>query len=176
MLWSRNIVVLIFAFSLVSIAGAADLDENILGKDSVQIYNNLIEEESQDASYVPNVVGMVVGGGLTGVGTFFFVGGLYAFNHKSTDAGDDVFTAIAAGAMMGLSIPFFLVGIPVLVYNVHQYKIHKSGSINSNQRQGALNKCRLNAVQDEMNSIQMMIVPILTMANPSVGANVLLLF
>ena len=68
-------------------------------------------------------------GGISGVGTYFLVGGLYALNHKSDDAGDEVFTAIAGGAMLGISITLYLVGIPVLAYNIYKYNVHKNHAI-----------------------------------------------
>ena len=39
--------------------------------DSVDIYKELIERENKDASYGANIEGIVFGGGLVGVGTFF---------------------------------------------------------------------------------------------------------
>jgi len=45
--------------------------------DSTERYSRLINNEKIDARYGQNIAGMIVGGALTGVGTYFLVGGIY---------------------------------------------------------------------------------------------------
>ncbi|PJJ42448.1 hypothetical protein [Hallerella succinigenes] len=144
--------------------------------DSVDIYAKLISLENSESSYGPNIAGIAVGGGLTGVGTYFLIGGLYALNHKSGDAGDETFTAIAGGAMLGISIPLYLVGIPVLVYNIYKYNVHKKHAIKRDEYQDSLNKYKLQKGQEEMGSVQLMFFPMINFASAGFGAGAILNF
>ena len=83
--------------------------------DSVQIYNNLIAEENDDSHYGPNVAGMVIGGLLVGGGTFFSVVAVNA----ASDA--DWLSAVGAGLFTAASVPFYLVGLPIFLYNTYKF-------------------------------------------------------
>lgn len=181
--YKRIILILLFVcFSFVFATEQSDLliqlnDENLgVEIDSVKIYDELILQENKESSYGSNVVGIVVGSGISGVGTYFLVGGLYALNHKSDDAGDEVFTAIAGGAMLGISITLYLVGIPVLAYNIYKYNVHKNHAIKRDEYQDSLNRYKLRKQQNEINSVQLMLFPTVNIANAGLGVNAILFF
>lgn len=144
--------------------------------DSVDIYKELIELENKDASYGANVEGIVFGGGLVGVGTFFLVNAIYAVNKSSDNGWDEVANGVAGGVLFGIAIPFYLLGLPVLIYNIHKYNVHKKHALKRDEYQEALDRYKLRKEQEERNSVQLMVVPTLNLANAGFGANAVLLF
>ena len=144
--------------------------------DSIDIYKELIERENKDASYGANIEGIVFGGGLVGVGTFFLVTAIYAVNKSSNDGWDEAGNRLAGGVLIGISIPFYLLGIPVLIYNIHKYKVHKKHALKRDEYKEALDRYKVRMREEGWKSVQFMVVPTLNLAKASFGANAVLLF
>lgn len=146
--------------------------------DSVDIYKELIELENKDASYGANIEGIVFGGGLVCVGTFFLAIGIYAINETSDsdDGWGEVVNRAAGGAALGISIPFYLLGIPVLAYNIHKYNVRKEHAIKRDQYQEALDRYKVRMQEEGWKSVQLTVVPTLNLAKASFGANAVLQF
>ena len=146
--------------------------------DSVDIYKELIELENKDASYGANIEGIVFGGGLVCVGTFFLAIGIYAINETSDsdDGWGEVVNRAAGGAALGISIPFYLLGIPVLIYNINKYKVHKKHAIKRDEYKEALDRYKVRMQEEGWKSVQLMVVPTLNLAKASFGANAVLQF
>ena len=144
--------------------------------DSVDIYKELIELEDKESSYGANIEGIVFGGGLVCVGTFFLVSAIYAINKKSDDSWDEAFDRVAGGVSIGISIPFYLLGIPVLAYNIHKYNVRKEHAIKRDKYQEALDRYKVRMQEEGWKSVQLTVVPTLNLANASFGANAILSF
>ena len=144
--------------------------------DSVDIYKELIERENKDASYGANIEGIVFGGGLVGVGTFFLVTAIYAVNKSSNDGWDEAGNRLAGGVSIGISIQFYLLGIPVLIYNIHKYNVHKKHALKRDEYKEALDRYKVRMQEEGWKSVQFMVVPTLNLANAGFGANAVLLF
>jgi len=150
--------------------------------DSTDIYKELIELENKDASYGANIEGIVFGGGLVCVGTFFLAIGIYAINETSDsdDGWGEVVNRAAGGAAGGaalsISIPFFLLGIPVLAYNIHKYNVRKEHAIKRDKYQEAFDRYKVRMQQEGWKSVQLTVVPTLNLAKASFGANAILSF
>ena len=146
------------------------------------IYKELIELEDKDASYGANIEGIVFGGGLVCVGTFFLAIGIYAINETSDSDdgwGEVVNRAVggaAGGAALGISIPFYLLGIPVLIYNINKYKVHKKHAIKRDEYKEALDRYKVRMQEEGWKSVQLTVVPTLNLAKASFGANAVLQF
>ncbi len=144
--------------------------------DSTDIYKNLIDLENKDASYGANVEGIVFGGGLVCVGTFFLVNAIYALNKTSNDGWDEVGNRLGGGVAIGIAIPFYLLGLPVLVYNIHKYNDHKEHAIKRDKYQEALDRYKVRMQEEGWKSVQLMVAPSFNLAKASIGANAILLF
>lgn len=144
--------------------------------DSVDIYKELIELENKDASYGANIEGIVIGGGLVCVGTFFLVNSIYALNKTSDDGWDEAGNRLGGGVALGVAIPFYLLGLPVLIYNIHKYNVHKEHAIKRDEYKEALDRYKVRMQQEGWKSVQLMVVPTLNVAKASFGANAILLF
>ena len=150
--------------------------------DSTDIYKELIELENKDASYGANIEGIVFGGGLVCVGTFFFVIGIYAINETSDsdDGWGEVVNRAVGGAAgrvaLSISIPFYLLGIPVLAYNIHKYNVRKEHAIKRDKYQEAFSRYKVRMQQEGWQSVQLRVVPTLNLAKASFGANAILSF
>lgn len=144
--------------------------------DSVDIYKELIALEDKESSYRANIEGIVVGGGLVCVGTFFLVSAIYVVNKTSEDPWGDVFDRVAGGVAMGISIPFYLLGIPVLAYNIHKYNVRKEHAIKRDQYQEAFDRYKVRMQEEGWKSVQLTVVPTLNLAKASFGANAVLQF
>jgi hypothetical protein len=144
--------------------------------DSVDIYKELIELENKDASYGANVEGIVFGGGLVGVGTFFLVNAIYAVNKSSDDGWDEAGNHLAGGVAFGIAIPFYLLGVPVLIYNIHKYNVRKEHALKRDEYKEALDRYKVRMQQEGWKSVQLNVVPTLNLAKASFGANAILSF
>lgn len=144
--------------------------------DSVDIYKELIERENKDASYGANIEGIVFGGGLVGVGTFFLVTAIYAVNKSSDDGWDEAGNHLAGGVAFGIAIPFYLLGVPVLIYNIHKYNVRKEHAIKRDEYKEALDRYKVRMQEEGWKSVQFMVVPTLNLAKASFGANAILSF
>ena len=67
----KIIVAFFFAVSYSLSFGDEVISLQSTNVDSVQIYHELITKEDYNSDYKPNIVGMMVGGGIMGVGTYF---------------------------------------------------------------------------------------------------------
>ena len=178
MSFMRYIFLIFFGIHLLSsVALASDLNsfdtqiaKNIqLTKiDSTEIYQNLIAEKNYNANYKPNVVGIVFGSVFTGTGTFFLVGGILGGNYSSGDAGDEIATKIAGGVLLGISIPFLAIGVPLLAYNIYQYNVRKN---HAEKRDEYIRDYKRYEKQKEEISLQIMLLPSINFAHKSTGLN-----
>ena len=141
--------------------------------DSAEIYQNLIAEENLDANYTPNVVGIVFGSVFTGTGTFFLVGGILGGNYSSGDAGDEIATKIAGGVLLGISIPFLAIGVPLLAYNIYQYNVRKN---HANKRDEYIRAYNRYKKQKEETSLQIMLLPSINFAHNAAGFSAVVAF
>ena len=135
--------------------------------DSVQIYNNLIAEENDDSHYGPNVAGMVIGGLLVGGGTFFSVVAVNA----ASDA--DWLSAVGAGLFTAASVPFYLVGLPVFLYNTYKFAVRKG---HANRRDEYIDALKRYKERQRESSVEWMLVPSVDLANAGGGLNLLVAF
>jgi hypothetical protein len=136
----------------------------------------LITEEYYNSDYKPNIVGMIVGGGIMGVGSYFCVGGIYAMNYKNGNATDEIFTAIGGSIMLAISIPFYLFGTPILIYNIYQYNVHKSHLRKRDEYQEALDRYKQRKRGGVSGAVQLMILPELNFIERRSGLNAVFLF
>ena len=144
--------------------------------DSIDIYKELIERENKDASYGANIEGIVFGGGLVGVGTFFLVTAIYAVNKSSDDGWDEAGNHLAGGVAFGIAIPFYLLGVPVLIYNIHKYNVRKEHALKRDEYKEAMDRYKVRMQEEGWKSVQLMVVPTLNLAKASFGANAVLQF
>lgn len=145
--------------------------------DSIHIYKELIAQENEESSCVMDVVGVVVGSGLTSVGAGLVGMGLYAiFSNSNSQSMGDAFDQFGGALAILASVPVLLLGIPVIVNNVGDYKTHKKHAIKRDEYQEALDRYKAKKTQEERNSVQLMVVPTLNVAKASFGANAILLF
>ena len=148
----------------------------LVEQDSTDIYKELIERENKDASYGANIEGIVFGGGLVGVGTFFLVTAIYAVNKSSDDGWDEAGNHLAGGVAFGIAIPFYLLGVPVLIYNIHKYNVRKEHALKRDEYKEALDRYKVRMQEEGWRSVQFMVVPTLNLAKASFGANAVLQF
>ena len=179
----RYIFLILFGIHLFSsVALASDLNSfdtqivkniQLTETDSTEIYQNLIAEENFDANYIPNVVGIVFGSVFTGTGTFFLVGGILGGNYSSGDAGDEIATKIAGGVLLGISIPFLAIGVPLLAYNIYQYNVRKN---HANKRDEYIRAYKRYESKKKKESVQWMIFPSVDFVNSNASLNAVMLF
>lgn len=145
--------------------------------DSVDIYKELIELENKESSCAMDVVGIVVGSGITGVGAGLLGIGLYTiFSNSNPQSIGDSFDQAAGGFLILASIPVLLIGIPVLVVNIGDYKVHKKHAMKRDKYQEALDRYKVRMQEEGWKSVQLMVVPTLNLAKASFGANAVLQF
>ena len=136
--------------------------------DSIDIYKELIELEDKESSCAMDIVGIAVGGSITGFGAFLVGSGLYAMQSP-----DD---RIEGKLLILTSIPVLLIGIPVLVVNIGDYKVHKKHAMKRDKYQEALDRYKVRMQEEGWKSVQFMVVPTLNLAKASFGANAVLQF
>ena len=145
--------------------------------DSIDIYKELIAQEDAESSCVMDVVGIVVGSGITGVGAGLLGIGLYAmFDSSNKHAIGDAFDSAAGFFVILASVPVLLLGIPVIVNNVGDYKMHKRHAMKRDEYKEALDRYKVRMQEEGWKSVQLMVVPTLNLAKASFGANAVLQF
>lgn len=145
--------------------------------DSVDIYKELIELEDKESSCAMDIVGIAVGGSITGFGAFLVGSGLYAiFSNSNSQSIGDSFDRAAGGLLILASIPVLLIGIPVMVVNIGDYKVHKKHAMKRDKYQEALDRYKVRMQEEGWKSVQLMVVPTLNLAKASFGANAVLQF
>ena len=145
--------------------------------DSVDIYKELIAQEDKESSCAMDVVGIVVGGGITGLGATLVGFGLYAmFSNSDSQSLDESSKGFAGGLIILASVPVLLLGIPVLLNNIGDYKVHKKHAIKRDEYQEALDRYKVRMQEEGWKSVQFMVVPTLNLAKASFGANAVLQF
>ena len=145
--------------------------------DSVDIYKELIAQEDAESSCVMDVVGIVVGSGITGVGAGLLGLGLYAmFSSSDSQSLDGSSKGFAGTLLLLASVPVLLLGIPVIVNNVGDYKMHKKHATKRDEYKEALDRYKVRMQEEGWKSVQFMVVPTLNLAKASFGANAVLQF
>ena len=145
--------------------------------DSTDIYKELIAQEDEESSCVMDVVSIVVGSGITGVGAGLLGIGLYAmFDSSNQQSFDGAFNRVGGFFVILASVPVLLLGIPVIVNSVGDYKMHKEHAIKRDKYQEAFDRYKVRMQQEGWQSVQLNVVPTLNLANASFGANAILSF
>lgn len=145
--------------------------------DSVDIYKELIELEDKESSCAMDIVGIVVGGSITGFGAFLVGTGLYAmFSSSDSQSLDGSSKGFAGTLLLLASVPVLLLGIPVIVNNVGDYKMHKKHALKRDEYKEALDRYKVRMQEEGWKSVQFMVVPTLNLAKASFGANAVLQF
>ena len=145
--------------------------------DSVDIYKELIAQEDAESSCAMDVVGIVVGGGITGLGATLVGFGLYAmFGNSDPQSLDESSKGFAGGLIILASVPVLLLGIPVLLNNIGDYKVHKKHALKRDEYKEALDRYKVRMQEEGWKSVQFMVVPTLNLAKASFGANAVLQF
>jgi hypothetical protein len=89
---------------------------------------------------------------------------------------DDGFDRIGGKLLILTSIPVLLIGIPVMVVNIGDYKVHKKHAMKRDKYQEALDRYKVRMQEEGWKSVQFMVVPTLNLAKASFGANAVLQF
>jgi hypothetical protein len=145
--------------------------------DSIDIYKELIELEDKESSCAMDIVGIVVGGGITGLGATLVGFGLYAmFSNSDPQSLDESSKGFAGGLIILASVPVLLLGIPVLLNNIGDYKVHKKHALKRDEYKEALDRYKVRMQEEGWKSVQLMVVPTLNLAKASFGANAVLQF
>ena len=119
------------------------------------------------------MVGIVFGSVFTGTGTFFLVGGILGGNYSSGDTGDEIATKIAGGVLLGISIPFLAIGVPLLAYNIYQYNVRKN---HANKRDEYIRAYKRYESKKKKESVQWMMFPVVDFANANASLNAVVTF
>ncbi|MDD7299383.1 MULTISPECIES: hypothetical protein [Fibrobacter] len=136
--------------------------------DSLSIYNALIVEESLNADYRSNVTGMIFGGVYVGLGSGLLAGGIGLLN----SFGDESFYRLLGVTFIVVAIPFYLVGVPILISNIDEYRDCKGHANRRDEYIDALKRYK----DRRENSVQWMLVPSVNLANAGGGLNLLVAF
>ena len=145
--------------------------------DSVDIYKELIELEDKESSCAMDIVGIVVGGSIAGFGASLVGMGLYAiFSNSNSQSMGDAFDQFGGALAILASVPVLLIGIPVLVNNIGDYKVHKKHALKRDEYKEALDRYKVRMQEEGWKSVQFMVVPTLNLAKASFGANAVLQF
>ena len=145
--------------------------------DSVDIYKELIAQEDKESSCAMDIVGIVVGGSITGFGAFLVGTGLYAiFSNSNSQSMGDAFDQLGGALAILASVPVLLIGIPVMIVNIGDYKEHKKHAMKRDEYQEALDRYKVRMQEEGWKSVQFMVVPTLNLAKASFGANAVLQF
>lgn|SRR5574344_206876 len=161
-----------------------DTDKNVIADDttakgdidSTEKYYVLIANENADSRYAQNVVGMAIGGAFIGGGTYFLVGGIYGIRYRSEDSFDQGINRGMGRVFIALSIPFYLVGIPVLTANIYYYIVHKNHAIKCDKYRDALKRYKLRRENEDSDAVRLMIVPTVNFTNAGGGVSLLAAF
>ena len=137
--------------------------------DSLSIYNALIVEESLNADYRSNVTGMIFGGVYVGLGSGLLAGGIGLLN----SFGDESFYRLLGVTFIVVAIPFYLVGVPILISNIDEYRDCK---VHANRRDEYIDALKRYKERQSENSMQWMLVPSVNLANAGGGLNLLVAF
>src|SRR5574344_1384716 len=129
-----------------------------------------------DSRYAQNVVGMAIGGAFIGGGTYFLVGGIYGIRYRSEDSFDQGINRGMGRVFIALSIPFYLVGIPVLTANIYYYIVHKNHAIKCDKYRDALKRYKLRRENEDSDAVRLMIVPTVNFTNAGGGVSLLAAF
>ncbi|WP_173475167.1 hypothetical protein [Fibrobacter succinogenes] len=134
--------------------------------DSIAVYEYLIREYSEDASYAQNIVGMIIGLPFTIAGSVIVIGGLALISSGNALAG-----VIGVIAILICASPALLIGAPILIYNYKKYKVHKRNADKRDELQEALEQYK-----QRQHSIQVVITPVTNLESSSIGLNATLRF
>lgn len=145
-----------------------------VAEDSVEIYYDLIAEEHRNAHYSGNIVGMVTGGILTGIGTAIFVKGYQELDQSKKDT--SWFGGLAAGLFTGLSFPFLIVGLPVFVVNTCLFFVHKRHASRRDAYRDALKRYRERKENSKTEALEWGVVPFVNLADAGGGMNFVVAF
>ena len=146
--------------------------------DSVDFYNNLIAQEDSNAKYNANVVGMVFGGILTGIGIISFIRAEQMAHHdtdKSKSKKDQFAEGLGYSLASGLATVkgtiFTLIGLPIFIYNISKYSVHKRHAENRDAYQKSLDQ-----YLENKHSMQLIVAPAVNLLSGGGGINAVLQF
>ncbi|MCF0216020.1 MAG: hypothetical protein HUK21_06060 [Fibrobacteraceae bacterium] len=144
--------------------------------DSVPIYRKLMESESEEESYTANVVGIVVGGGVSAVATYFLIGGISALNEPEDESFGDAMNRLGGGLLITASAGLYCVGLPILIYNIYQYNVQKKHSRKWHEYYDALKRYKENQIIQESFSPKIQILPFLDFDKMGGGLSTIISF
>ena len=133
--------------------------------DSIVFYEDSIREYSKGALYIQNVIGIIIGLPITTIGSIAFLIGTIGW------IGAKGLEALGAALALGFSIPTLLIGVPILVYNVKNYKVHKKRADKRDEYKEALERYK-----QKQHSVEVAITPVTNLAGSSIGMNAILSF
>lgn len=142
----------------------------VVKDDSLAIYHALITEENLNADYRPNVTGIVFGSVYVGLGTGFLGGGIGVLN--ASFANKSVHRVLGTTFIV-VAIPFYLVGLPILISNIYEYSVRKG---HANRRDEYIDALKRYKERQRESSVEWMLVPSVDLANAGGGLNLLVAF
>lgn len=102
--------------------------------------------------------------------------GLYAILYNSNDPYENVAGNVLGTLSLLTSIPFLVIGIPVLSYNTYKYIVHKGHANKRDEYQAALERYKMRKRGGESGALQLMILPELNLIERRGGLNAVVLF
>lgn len=139
-------------------------------EDSLAIYSALIAKENLYADTRPNVTGMIFGGVYVGLGSGLLAGGICLLNSFPVD---EDFSRLLGATFIVVAIPFYLVGVPILVSNIYEYNVRKG---HANRRDEYIDALKRYKKKRESGSVEWLLVPSVNLANAGGGLNLLVAF
>ena len=139
-------------------------------EDSLAIYKALKTEENLYADYRPNVTGMIFGGVYVGLGSGFLTGGIGLLSSFTYD--ENCYRLLGATFIV-VAIPFYLVGVPILISNIYEYNVRKG---HANRRDEYIDAFKRYKEKRESGSVEWLLVPSVNLANAGGGLNLLVAF
>ena len=136
-----------------------------LRTDSIVFYEDSIREYSKEASYIPNVIGIIIGIPLTIAGSVIFFAGLSVVQANS------ILAVLAVAAITFVAAPVLLIGVPLLIHNYNNYQVHKKNADKRDEYKEALERYK-----QKQHSVEVAITPVTNLAGSSIGINAILSF
>ena len=133
--------------------------------DSIVFYEDSIREYSKEASYIPNVIGIIIGIPLTIAGSVIFFAGLSVVQANS------ILAVLAVAAITFVAAPVLLIGVPLLIHNYNNYQVHKKNADKRDEYKEALERYK-----QKQHSVEVAITPVTNLAGSSIGINAILSF
>ena len=174
-----KIWIIIFSLAFVGVAfahGKASKRQPL--PDSTKIYEHLIDMEDEDAHYGRNILGIVGGTTLVGLGTACLFGGIYFLRRhdKENNRWDEFVDESTGFVALIFSIPLYMAGIPILAYNVYTYSLRKEHAKKRDVYKRDLKYYNMRHHREKGASVQMSLFPPVDFIHSGGGLNLLMAF